>query len=176
MKRAGRKRRVVGWSLIALGVTVAAVWAASRWWSFGYGYNGATWGVGCAQGVAVCSFDGEPGGVFWGWAHKQEQRTWLWSAREAGDDFAVVTLDRWFVVRQQSRTKSMAVRWYVAFWPVPLILWGAGGAFLLIDLLRARRRVSAGCCAGCGYSLIGLAKGVACPECGKGAERAGNAV
>lgn len=32
---------------------------------------------------------------------------------------------------------------------------------------RARRRIESGLCNACGYSLVGLAAGTSCPECGQ---------
>lgn len=34
------------------------------------------------------------------------------------------------------------------------------------DRVTGARRIAQGCCPGCGYNLIGLAVGSACPECG----------
>ena len=53
---------------------------------------------------------------------------------------------------------------------VPLVSMSV--LFLMLSRLvflsnRRRRRVLAGCCGGCGYSLAGL-DGGACPECGEG--------
>jgi hypothetical protein len=45
------------------------------------------------------------------------------------------------------------------------VLLGAGTIGLVICIERRRL---AGCCSVCGYSLAGLARGTACPECGKG--------
>ncbi|MBX9737645.1 MAG: hypothetical protein K2X32_12045 [Phycisphaerales bacterium] len=49
----------------------------------------------------------------------------------------------------------------VPLWPLAI----GCGAGALVMWLRARRAVP-GCCAGCGYSTVGLAAGAPCPECG----------
>ena len=58
--------------------------------------------------------------------------------------------------------------WYigVVLWPVALAGWG--GAGLLWHLgRRDARRLKAGLCPTCGYSLAGLGPGLSCPECGE---------
>lgn len=59
--------------------------------------------------------------------------------------------------------------WLFALWPLVLVMLG-GGAWLVWSGARARRRADTARCAGCGYSLAGLAADSPCPECGKGAE------
>jgi hypothetical protein len=51
---------------------------------------------------------------------------------------------------------------------LPLMLFGVLSSYSVLEE-RRRRRVFAGLCGGCGYSLAGLDGGV-CPECGEGTD------
>jgi len=177
---AGRKRRVTGWTLIALGLLVAGVWWASGWWGFGYGAVAIDRG---RVGVSYTCINHE-----FGFDHAHYKR------------FAEERENAWFLYEQQwsgqrciwtaechpghhrcplescnlvfvSRSVTLgdfdtSVEWVAPLWPIPLLFWAAGVPILRSGIV-ARRRAMAGNCAKCGYSLAGLGDGAACPECGK---------
>ncbi|HYD00714.1 MAG TPA: hypothetical protein VEB22_05755 [Phycisphaerales bacterium] len=156
-EKVGSKRRSAGWTLLTLGVVVAAVWVASGWRS-------AFWGrmrgdsllqIWVAAGVLHVEYvdpvpDLRPTGQ---WTNSLAKVTWDWSWQY-----------QYFSNAPKSQYQQMRVR--QPLWPTPLLLWSCA-ALLFRSGILARRRALKGICAKCGYSLAGLGDGAACPECGK---------
>jgi hypothetical protein len=158
---------VTGWTLLTLGVLVAAVWAASGWCLVEYAKG--TKHV-FLSGGAIQSMTFSPGTqIRQGWAIRRHSATerWLWRAEK---------VPRWSVSRSfdigvatywsAPNDKSFCGQTCTLLWPSPLLLW-TPAALLLRSGILARRRAMTGSCAKCGYSLAGLAEGSPCPECGK---------
>ena len=167
--KVGRKRRTLGWTLLTLGVLVAAVWVASGWWRAD---RIAGWYAAHIQNGSVYR---ERFGPFipgkypdpgpWRVSPIEDYPgTWKWKATYG---FAA-PVDWSFGVASQEDLGGVKVL-TVVLWPIPLLLW-TPAALLLRSGIIARRRAMTGSCAKCGYSLAGLGDGALCPECGKGAE------
>ena len=172
--RPGRKRRTLGWTLLILGLLVAAVWVASGWCGIGYG-SADTWSSFHRGTVTVTQIEKRNTFIYPLGLSGQSSGTlipqWEWTG-EGGDISSPLLVER----------RTIGVAWYyrqlglcrvygVVLWPIPLLLW-IPAALLLRSGILARRRAVKGQCAKCGYSLAGLADGAACPECGKGARAA----
>ncbi|MFT3686639.1 MAG: hypothetical protein QM783_17260 [Phycisphaerales bacterium] len=167
-KKAGRKRRAAGWTLLVLGVLVAGVWAASGWWRAS---RIAGWYAAHIQNGVVCR---EQFGPFvpgkypdprpWRFSPIEDYPgTWKWRATYG---FAA-QVDWSFGVASQEDLGGVKVVTFV-LWPIPLLLWTPAALFLRSGTL-ARRRANKGACPKCGYSLAGIVEGSLCPECGRGA-------
>jgi hypothetical protein len=172
----GRKRRTLGWVLLTLGVLVAGVWVASRWWI-------ACWV--CPGGHTTCWISSghlattsyrlsytQPGWKYIAPASPAQQGQWTlwhgWGSRTivvnfTQRDFGILSTNHYVVAGE---TQSRDFR--LVLWPIPLLLW-TPAALLLRSGILARRRANKGACPRCGYSLTGLAEGAPCPECGQGA-------
>ncbi|MFT3684020.1 MAG: hypothetical protein QM783_03665 [Phycisphaerales bacterium] len=162
VRRAGRKRRVVGWALVVSAVLIAASFVASRWWSVYGRRERLAAGIVSGQGF-VALLDG----VDNEWhvsqiSAKYRELRWLTDEPQP----SILQIDFNLGVLMQVHT-DYSREWTFALWPWPVVLGGTG-AWLVRSGVVARRRVATGSCRACGYSLVGLERGTSCPECGKG--------
>jgi len=147
-KRVGRKRRLFGWTLIALGLLVAGAWAWSLKWRLFYLTPQRTvfqLSGGCA-GVATSLSIQEHPRLHEGMVTESHRQPILWS----------------WEFYASGNMRSI----FVPLWPIPFVLWAAGVPLLRSGIV-ARRRADTGACGKCGYSLAGLGVDAKCPECGK---------
>jgi hypothetical protein len=161
-KRSGRFRRMLGWTLLTLGLLVAGVWFASRWWEVRKLFNG--WSIGVYEGnVSVGVGKIPPGDLV---IERTYLERWVfWNGWDYGDQGVGQVWMRGFVSWVEIPTPG-SVSATVTLWPTPLLLW-APAALLLRSGMLAQKRAMTGSCAKCGYSLAGLVADAACPECGK---------
>ena len=170
-QRKGRKRRLTGWTLIALGLLVAGVWGGSKWWGLRW-RNNETY-VALGYGQIVLQLNGMGPGFQWGFESWADFKVnWLtWYGFDSTNDGSRKSERKVGLVRVSTYRADYYTRTDVdvLFWPIPLLLWAAGVPVLRSGIL-ARRRAMTGSCSKCGYSLAGLSEGAGCPECGKGME------
>ena len=146
-KKAGRKRRMLGWTLLTLGVLVAGMWVWSGWnWlTIYYHFKSAR-----SISIGFGRIDSTPGHQALGNYPQSGGPRWVyWYSKSTG-------------------YYSGLISYAYPLWPIPLLLW-TPAALLLRSGIVARRRTITNACPKCGYSLAGLTAGAACPECGKGA-------
>jgi hypothetical protein len=164
-KEIGRKRRTLGWTLLALGVIAAGALVTSRWRTVMF--DAASWRVGCDRGlVFVHNFDkpvatGRVGAGFMVSPAPAEDPGIRLSIHTGGPP------PHWNV-GVASRVDAPllgSVVTVVLLWPLPLFFLPAG-ALLLRSGIVVRKRAITGKCRKCGYDLAGLAAERLCPECG----------
>ncbi|MGH7130415.1 MAG: hypothetical protein ACREJO_00505 [Phycisphaerales bacterium] len=175
-KRSGRKRRLAGRFLLAIGVLITGVWGASRWWWMGAQW--AQWRLGCDGGLLyVAEYRTQsPSGPSLSARRRgpvSPDQSWYWliDERLIGSASAFPpssSLNVWIVGYERfDSPPSFPMRTAVLMIPWPFALASLlGGGLLLWSGLKARRRAMTGHCLKCGYDLSGLAPGIPCPECG----------
>ena len=186
IKATGRKRRTLGWTLLTLGMLVAGMWAASGWWTLGYGWAAALpLGGGVRQGqvrvhigsgrVSVLQTDlpdslaqfGLPFKSGWGLQPTASiERTLMWRAlteQMRQSDAAISDYGLIAFFDDDPTGVYVYKGCIVVLWPVPLLMLG-GGALLLWRGIRARRRAMTHLCRTCGYDLGGLGAGASAPS------------
>jgi hypothetical protein len=181
IKAIGRKRRAAGWTLVALGLLVAGVWATSRWWTV-QGRIAST-RVAAHRGLLIV----EPVPPSRGSPPVRppddvspekmtqavlEQRAYdlaksrldasvrVWSGLATDQP----SLSFWPIRGAHDIVQTRGYFTFVLLWPVPAAMLAAGAALLAWGI-AARPRP--GACIKCGYSLAGLVSDSPCPECGK---------
>lgn len=175
VKKIGRggKRRALGWTLLTLGLLVAAVWGASGWWSASW--SGPGFELYARHGTAYLVRSEGAVGVSQPHATRVDElpstsRGWDWWARTPRMPPQIGSnTDLGIVAFAQARPPSAPgpLRLYaVQFWPLGVVC-GVGGTVLVRSGILAWRRAMTGMCRKCGYSLAGLAADAPCPECGK---------
>ncbi len=159
----GRKRTALGWTLLALGTLIAALWLASGWWSLGYFGSRATTAIAGGQLYTRLNLNGLPSGVH---LVRINRGSWIPSVRlwlGIGIDDSDPPLRYYdFGLGSVAVNATGLKQVYFVLWPLPLLLWATGAASL-----RSGLRISTGECTSCNYDLTGLAAGAVCPECGK---------
>ena len=180
VKRAGRKRRVVGWGLLVLGVVVAGVWVASGWWEFGVGGRGGQ--VSVRHGMLVLRRDTRWDLELRAIGAASEAKGWVWwEGRPTlrlpttyDDDYEPLADRKWWKgivyahVYWPAQSTERLFHARLLIWPLFLFLCVPALTLLRPEFV-AWMRVRAGLCDVCGYDLAGLGVGAKCPECGKGA-------
>lgn len=174
-RRAGRKRRIAGVSLFVLGLVVAAIFIASRWWaaswkratatgSFTVFVNSGVLGVYQAKGPVAS----RSGWTTWSWPPGYRVLEWrLSTASDRADyefafDLGVVFYGS-SSVPIAGEPPGRVIK--VLLWPIALLACVAGTSMFCWGV-RARTLAARAGCPDCGYNLAGLKPAAKCPECG----------
>lgn len=172
IKSIGRKRKAAGWTLLILGLLVAAVWLWSGW-----GIRRVRVGnfsAGCFQGhlhviwLAVPPTDSS-GVDQWTLAEQASAKA-VWMILDQTDEYA--RLPRLTFTGKSDLALALegmeldGPLHELPAWPIPLLLWTPAAALLCSGYL-ARKRAITGMCKSCGYELAGLSSDAPCPECGR---------
>ncbi|MFT3683693.1 MAG: hypothetical protein QM783_02000 [Phycisphaerales bacterium] len=168
-RHSGRKRRLFGWTLLALGLMTAITWFTSRWFYSAFAIG--TWSAQVECGALEVWHSNPPviDKTTWFGNQPEGDREWWFLTRGGRPQTADAMLDlRLFVYMHETdinnnRSTSIAVM----LWPFPLLMCTCGGLLLRSGLVM-QRRAATGRCVSCGYSTSGLASNAKCPECGKG--------
>src|SRR6185295_12217679 len=149
LKRAKRKFWIAMAVTIALVIGIASTWG---WWTDGWITSSIASGSG--EGSLLIGFNPDVGHrdipKYWQWGRHSQPHQWSWTC----------------LWPQQGRMPSRRIHsraWYVSLPLWPLFL---PSAIIALRAHRAVRRLSRAGCKHCGYSRVGLAAGVPCPECG----------
>lgn len=167
----GRKRIILGRTLLTASLLVAAAWVASRWWGAALYWRKSTFFV----NRGVCSYRhtsqidptslkvnplDDPMWYWWfAWKYTEilpsEVYDYHWRSRQFG------------LGLHRNDTFPTYHYWSLSlvFWPLPLLLLALGVPVLQSGVI-ARRRARTGVCRACGYDRRGIAADRPCPECG----------
>ncbi|MGH7130807.1 MAG: hypothetical protein ACREJO_02545, partial [Phycisphaerales bacterium] len=179
-RRPGRKRRMAGWLLLAIGVLITGVGGASRWWY--YGNERASWFCIANKGRVDVLINCDTPLRDDGWFAKRFATPGIefsWTAPTLTpppgrviSSFRLSPFVSHLAVPNAANGRPMSLT-QVVLWPFALGSLLSGG-LLLWSGRRARRRAmgGTGVCLKCGYDLRGLAAGSPCPECGGGGAKA----
>ncbi|MFT3686286.1 MAG: hypothetical protein QM783_15430 [Phycisphaerales bacterium] len=160
-------RKWTGVACVVLGIAAAAAWGLSRWRPVEHRGNG--WFVHWECGELLVLLDGVTSETidYSRNAEPPPRPAMAWTLDAKRELFAIgkgVNLGVFAYTRIESMGETIEIIACVA-WPAPLALWCAGGWGLWPDVRRWRwRRLER--CEECGFSLVGLSSGAACPECG----------
>ncbi|MGH7131408.1 MAG: hypothetical protein ACREJO_05635 [Phycisphaerales bacterium] len=166
-KKPGRKRRVAGWALLAIGVLITGVWGASRWWWY-RGYS-SDYTYSLCYGKALVDYDRGLSRVASGWrVLKNADPKWSWQLSDRTSvasykaikvsSFDLAPFGCYYAFRDAPSQPVFSADVEIMLWPFPLLVWGGGG-WLVWSGRRARRRAMTGLCGKCGYDLAGWRRG-----------------
>lgn len=170
IKRIGRKRRVLGWTLLTLGVFAAGLWFASGFVWYGWRCIGPlelsntryTLSLSAGAGNLDVGLQTPPLAPpqFRQVAGRPRTPLTGWSVEW--------TPDRWWSISTVTYGFVTRTSWWLAvpLWLVCLPL-ALAGVLLVRSGNTARRRALTGYCKACGYDLSGLGAEAKCPECGR---------
>lgn len=177
MKKVGRKRRVLGWGLVAVAAAVALGVAVMPAGMGLVTYEGGTRrfrAMLCGRALTAAyvnlDFDQSAGSstrrVMIVDYNVPPRWTSGWMGMEDLPLFVRMYNEHHSRMQEFSRIGRRPLVRVNLYWVAAGI--GAVGGLLLWWGARARRPTERGGCLGCGYDLRGLVAGAVCPECGRG--------